>query len=146
MRLAAASSAADAVARTDRGVRRVARVVGWTFVVASLPKFLAYGWELRNFERFGLPAAPVWVIAAGVLELVGGLLLVRWRAVVPVCVVLAIVMAVAIGVSGVAQGDVVPSLTVAPLLLAALGWLLARVAPAMRAPRTDAAALASGPP
>jgi hypothetical protein len=38
-------------------------------------------------------------------------------------------MAVAIGVSGVAQGDVVPSLTVAPVLLAALAWLAARAAP-----------------
>jgi uncharacterized membrane protein YphA (DoxX/SURF4 family) len=107
----------------------VARIVGVVFVVASLPKFLAYGWELDNFERFGLPAAPAWVIAAGGLELVGGVLLTRRQLVVPCCAVLGAVMAVAIGVSGVAQGDVVPSLTVAPVLLAALAWLAARAAP-----------------
>jgi uncharacterized membrane protein YphA (DoxX/SURF4 family) len=55
----------------------VAAVVGWVFVVASLPKFLAYGWELDHFRRFGLPQPEAWVIAAGVLELVGGGLLAR---------------------------------------------------------------------
>jgi uncharacterized membrane protein YphA (DoxX/SURF4 family) len=109
--------------------RAVARVVGAVFVLASLPKFLAYGWELGNFRRFGLPYAPAWVIAAGVLELVGGVLLLRGRLVVPVAFVLSVVMGVAIGTSGIAQGDVVPSLTVAPALLLALLWLLAREAP-----------------
>jgi uncharacterized membrane protein YphA (DoxX/SURF4 family) len=127
--LAAASSAADAVARQDARLRRVVLVVGWIFVVASLPKFLAYGWELRNFERFGLPVAPVWVTAAGVLELAGGALLVRGRLVVPVAIVLAAVMLVAIAVSGVAQGDVVPSLTVAPALLAALLFVIVQTVP-----------------
>lgn len=105
-------------------VRRVRLIVGWTFVVASLPKFLAYGWELDNFRRFGLPAPGVWVIAAGVLELAGGVLLVRRRLVVPVTAILAAVMVVAIAVSGVKEGDVVPSLTVAPALLVALAYLL----------------------
>jgi uncharacterized membrane protein YphA (DoxX/SURF4 family) len=113
-------------------VRTVARVVGVVFVLASLPKFLAFSWELGNFERFGLPGAPAWVIAAGVLELGGGVLLVRGRLVAPVSAVLAVVMGVAIAVSGVAQGDVVPSLTLAPLLLVALLWLLAREQAAAR--------------
>ncbi len=106
----------------------MARITGLVFVLASLPKFLTYGWELDQFERFGLPAAPVWVIAAGVLELVGGVLLIRRRLVVPAAAVLAMVMVVAIAVSGIAEGDVVPSLTVAPVLLAALLYLLARAA------------------
>ena len=106
---------------------------GVVFVLASLPKFLAYGWELENFERFGLPAAPVWVIAAGVLELVGGALLLRGRLVAPVAVVLAVTMGVAIGVSGIAQGDVIPSLTLAPLLLLGLLYLLADRAASARA-------------
>ncbi len=106
--------------------RRVRLVVGWTFVAASLPKFVAYGWELDNFRRFGLPAPGVWVIAAGVLELGGGVLLVRQRLVVPAALILAAVMVVAITVSGVKEGDVIPSLTVAPALLAALAYLLAR--------------------
>jgi uncharacterized membrane protein YphA (DoxX/SURF4 family) len=110
----------------DTALRRVLLVVGWTFVVASLPKFLAYGWERDNFVRFGLPYAGAWVIAAGVLELVGGVLLLRRRLVVPVSVVLIVVMAVAIAVSGVKEGDVVPSLTVAPALLVALVFLVVR--------------------
>ena len=113
-------------------------------MLASLPKFLAYGWELDNFRRFGLPAAPAWVIAAGVLELVGGVLLVRGRLVAPVAAVLAVVMGVAIAVSGVAQGDVVPSLTLAPVLLVALLWLLARELPrGLRQRRASVAASAS---
>ena len=95
-------------------------------MVASLPKFVFYGWELDNFERFGLPAAPAWVIAAGVLELLGGVLLLRRRLVVPTALVLGAVMVVAIAVSGVKEGDVVPSLTVAPALLGALVWLVLR--------------------
>lgn len=114
--------------RDDAVVRRVMRVVGATFVVASLPKFLAYGWERDNFVRFGLPHAGVWVIAAGVLEFVGGVLLLRRRLVAPVSVVLIGVMGVAIAVSGVKEGDVVPSLTVAPALLAALVFVLVRQA------------------
>nr|WP_302182754.1 DoxX family membrane protein [Paraconexibacter antarcticus] len=109
----------------------MARVVGVVFVLASLPKFLAYGWELDNFRRFGLPAAPVWVIAAGVLELAGGVLLARRTLIVPCALLLAVTMVVAVAVSGIAQGDVIPSLTVAPALLAALLWLLGR---ATRAP------------
>ncbi len=101
-------------------------VVGGTFIVASLPKFLAYGWELEQFERFGLPEAGLWVIAAGVIELVGGVLLLKDRLVVPAALLLAITMLVAIAVSGVKEGDVVPSLTIAPLLLAGLSVLLWR--------------------
>lgn len=103
-------------------------LLGVAFVIGGLPKFLAYGWELDAFERFGLPAAPVWVIAAGVIEIVGGICLLRNRFVVPSAVLLAITMAVAIAVSGVKEGDVIPSLTVAPLLLAGCVSLLIRPA------------------
>jgi uncharacterized membrane protein YphA (DoxX/SURF4 family) len=109
---------------TDRAVREdaraslVARVVGVTFVPAGLVKFVAYDWELGNFHRFGLVAAPAWVVAAGVIEIVCGVSLARRRAVVPACVLLAITMVIAIAVSGIAQGDLVPSLTLAPALLA----------------------------
>lgn len=110
----------------DAAARRVAIVTGAAFVVAALPKFLAFGWERDNFERFGLPAPAVWVLAAGVIELGGGLALLRGRAVVPAALLLAVTMAVAIVASGILQGDVVPSLTVAPALLAALVFLLLR--------------------
>ena len=93
-------------------------------MIAGLPKFVAFGWELDAFERFGLPFAEAWVIAAGVIEIGGGILLLLDRLVVPSALVLGATMAVAIGVSGIKEGDVIPSLTVAPLLLAACVYLL----------------------
>ncbi len=101
-------------------------MAGAIFVVAGLAKFVAYGWELDAFKRFGLPAPEGFVIAAGVLETVGGLLLIRRRFVVPVALVLAATMAVAVAVSGFGAGDVIPSLTLAPALLVAMVFLLVR--------------------
>lgn len=99
-------------------------LTGVAFVIAGLPKFVAYGWEHDAFVRFGLPQAWLWVIAAGVIEIGGGVLLLRDRWVQPTCALLAVTMAVAIGVSGIKEGDVIPSLTVAPLLLAACLYLI----------------------
>ncbi|MEJ7891343.1 MAG: DoxX family protein [Solirubrobacteraceae bacterium] len=113
----------------------VRTITGVAFVIAGLPKFVAFGWELDAFERFGLPAAEVWVIAAGVIEIGGGTLLLANRYVTASAAVLAVTMAVAIGVSGVKEGDIIPSLTVAPLLLAACLYLLATCSPsAWRSP------------
>ena len=106
--------------------RRVSVVAGIVFVIASLPKFFAFGWELDAFRRFGLPAPEAWVIAAGAIELVGGALLIAGRWVRPAALVLAATMAVAIVASGVLQGDVIPSLTLAPALLLACLYLLWR--------------------
>lgn len=116
----------DGALRADPTASRVARVTGAVFIPAGLIKFAAYGWEVDNFRRFGLPAPDAWVITAGVVETIGGLALLRRRRVVPAAVVLAVTMVVAIAVSGVAQGDVIPSLTVAPALLAALLFVLSR--------------------
>lgn len=116
----------DGALRADPTASRVARVTGAVFIPAGLIKFAAYGWEVDNFRRFGLPAPDAWVITAGVVETIGGLALLRRRRVVPAAVVLAVTMVVAIAVSGVAQGDVIPSLTVAPALLAALLYVLSR--------------------
>jgi hypothetical protein len=57
----------------------------------------------------------------------GGVLLVLRRWVVPVAVLLSITMVVAIGASGIGHGDVIPSLTLAPLLLIAMLYLLMTV-------------------
>lgn len=121
----------------DPTARRVAIAVGVVFVIASTPKFLAYGWEVDNFRRFGLPLPGPMVLLAGVLELAGGALLIAGRLVGPVCLVLSATMAVAIGSSGFHAGDVVPSLTVAPALLVAMAWLLVR----RRHPPRDGAAV-----
>jgi len=112
--------------RDSATASRVAIVTGAVFVPAGLVKFAAYGWELDNFRRFGLPLPEAWVVTAGLVETLGGLALMRRRLIAPTAVILAVTMAVAIAVSGVAQGDVIPSLTLAPALLAALVYLLSR--------------------
>jgi uncharacterized membrane protein YphA (DoxX/SURF4 family) len=63
---------------------------------------------------------------AGVLETLGGALLVRRRWVAPVALLLSATMVVAIVSSGIDHGDVIPSLTLAPALLLAMLYLLAR--------------------
>jgi uncharacterized membrane protein YphA (DoxX/SURF4 family) len=113
-------------AARDRTADRVALVAGAVFFVAGLVKFVAYGWELDAFRRFGLPAPEAFVILAGVLETVGGALLLARRFVWPTAAVLAVTMGVAVVVSGFGAGDVIPSLTLAPALLAAMLFLLVR--------------------
>jgi uncharacterized membrane protein YphA (DoxX/SURF4 family) len=119
-------SEADARVSRDRVTRRVAILTGVIFVVAGLVKFVFHHWELHAFRSFGLPWPFALEIFAGVLEVVGGLLLVRRRAVVPAAVLLAATMVVAIISSGIGHGDVIPSLTLAPALLLATLFLLAR--------------------
>ncbi|WP_026910860.1 DoxX family protein [Patulibacter minatonensis] len=113
----------DAAVRADPMLRRVAIVLGVIFVIASTPKFLAYGWERDAFVRFDLPAPGAMVLLAGVLELVGGALLIARRQVVASCLVLSAVMLVAFVAGGILAGDEIPSLTVAPLLLVAMLWV-----------------------
>ncbi|UJA21613.1 DoxX family membrane protein [Thermoleophilia bacterium SCSIO 60948] len=117
----------DEALRGDAPALRTARIVGLIFIPAGLVKFVFFDWELGNFERFGLPVAAAWVVAAGLIELAGAAALVRGRWVVPAAVVLAATMVVAIAVSGIAAGDVIPSLTLAPALLAGLLFVLARI-------------------
>jgi hypothetical protein len=102
-------------------------------VIAGLPKFVAFGWELDAFRRFGLPVPQAWVIAAGLIEIVGGLLLLTGRHVREAAALLAITMAIAVYSSGILEGDVIPSLTLAPALLVASAILAVRSArPASR--------------
>jgi uncharacterized membrane protein YphA (DoxX/SURF4 family) len=105
---------------------------GVIFVFAGLVKFVFHHWELHAFREFGLPWPSALEILAGVLECAGGVLLVMRRGIVPVAVVLAVTMLVAIGASGIGHGDVIPSLTLAPALLLAMVFLLARAVPARR--------------
>jgi uncharacterized membrane protein YphA (DoxX/SURF4 family) len=108
------------------GPARVAVLTGVIFIGAGLVKFVFHGWELRAFRAFGLPWPSALEILTGVLEIVGGALLILRRLVVPVALVLGATMVVAIGASGIGHGDVIPSLTLAPALLLSLAWLLAR--------------------
>lgn len=103
-------------------------------MIAALPKFFAFGWELDAFRRFGLPIPEAWVIAAGIIELVGGVLLLLSRHVRPAALVLGVTMAVAVWSSGVLEGDVIPSLTLAPALLAACVYLVVSRSPGQHDP------------
>jgi uncharacterized membrane protein YphA (DoxX/SURF4 family) len=117
---------ARAGVRRDRTAANVALVAGIIFIVAGLVKFVFHGWELRAFRAFGLPWPSALEIVAGVVEMVGGILLTVRTLVVPVALVLATTMVIAIGASGIGHGDVIPSLTLAPALLAAMVFLLVR--------------------
>jgi putative oxidoreductase len=106
----------------------VAILAGVIFIVAGLVKFVFHHWELDAFRSFGLPWPWALEIFAGVLETLGGILLVLRRFVAPVAVLLAVTMIVAIVSSGIGHGDVIPSLTLAPALLLMMLYLLARCA------------------
>jgi uncharacterized membrane protein YphA (DoxX/SURF4 family) len=112
--------------RRDPAATRVAILTGVVFIPAGLVKFAFHHWELHAFEEFGLPWPFALELLAGVLETVGGVLLIARRRVVPVSLLLCATMLVAIGASGIGHGDVIPSLTLAPLLLLALLFLLTR--------------------
>jgi uncharacterized membrane protein YphA (DoxX/SURF4 family) len=114
----------DRFVRHDRRAETVAVLSGLIFIGAGLVKFVFHHWELQAFQSFGLPWPFALEIFAGVLETVGGILLVARRYVVPVAFLLAVTMIVAIASSGIGHGDVIPSLTLAPALLAAMGYLL----------------------
>jgi uncharacterized membrane protein YphA (DoxX/SURF4 family) len=116
----------DEAIRRDPVASRAAVVTGVIFVFAGLVKFVFHHWELRAFQAFGLPWPSTLEILAGVLETAGGLALAFRVLIVPVSLLLAATMIVAIAASGIGHGDVIPSLTLAPALLIALVFLLAR--------------------
>lgn len=123
----------DALIRGRRRPTRVTVLTGVIFVFAGLVKFVFHHWELHAFRSFGLPWPGALEIVAGVLETVGGVLLVRRRFTAPVAALLAVTMIVAIASSGIGHGDVIPSLTLAPaLLIAALAILAWGARPARR--------------
>ena len=119
-------SAPDRLVRRNRTAGAVAVLTGMIFVVAGLVKFVFHHWELHAFRSFGLPWPSGLEIFAGILEMAGGLMLMLRRYVVPAAVLLAVTMVAAIGSSGIGHGDVIPSLTLAPVLLVAMIYLIAR--------------------
>jgi len=130
--------APDNAVRGDRRAAKVASLSGVIFILAGLAKFAFFAWEVRAFRTFGLPWPSALVIVAGLAEAGGGVLLCLRLAVAPTASLLAVTMLVAIGTSGVGHGDIVPSLTVAPALLAAMVFLLARAQHAAGRPRRTA--------
>jgi uncharacterized membrane protein YphA (DoxX/SURF4 family) len=118
----------DDTVRRDLVLTRTAVLSGLIFFFAGLVKFVFHHWELHAFRSFGLPFPSALEIFAGVVETVGGVTLVMRRWVIPTAILLAITMVVAIISSGIDHGDVVPSLTLAPALLLAMLYLIARSA------------------
>ena len=90
---------------------------GAVFVVFGAGKFTNHASELASFHQYGLPAADAFVYVIGVVELVGGVLLILGLATRPAAIVLAGDMVGAIIVSGIGLGELV-SLTLAPAELA----------------------------
>jgi uncharacterized membrane protein YphA (DoxX/SURF4 family) len=104
--------------------RRVALICGVIFVTAGLVKFVFYHWELHAFRNFGIPASSMMEPLVGLLETVGGVLLIRGVLLVPTAFVLAVIMFAAFVAGGIIHGSLVPSGTLAPALLAAMIYLM----------------------
>jgi putative oxidoreductase len=110
-------------ARVDLGLLLLRLASGGIFVAFGLGKFVNHSSELASFKLYGLPAPGAFVIAIGVLELVGGGLVIAGRLVRPAALLLAGDMIGAIVVSGLAHGELI-SLTLAPVELVAMLVLL----------------------
>jgi putative oxidoreductase len=108
---------------TDRVLVLLRLLSGGVFVVFGIGKFVNHTSELASFKTYGLPAPEAFVIVIGVIELVGGLLLIIGVLTRPAALVLAGDMVGAIVVSGIAKGEII-SLTFAPAELVAMLVLL----------------------
>jgi putative oxidoreductase len=102
-------------------------IAGSVFVVFGAGKFTNHASEIASFHTYGLPSPDTFVAAVGVVELVGGGLLIAGLATRVVALVLAGDMVGAIIVSGIGQGEAI-SLTLAPALLAGMLFVL-RIGP-----------------
>jgi putative oxidoreductase len=113
-RVAGRAAAAVALARVAAGA---------VFVVFGVGKFSQHATEVESFETYGLPSPDAFVYAIGVLEIVGGLMLIAGLLTRLAALALAGDMVGAIVVSGVKEGEVI-SLTLAPALLVTMLLLL----------------------
>jgi putative oxidoreductase len=107
----------------DRALLLLRVLAGGVFVAFGAGKFVNHGSELASFKTYGLPAPEVVVIVIGVVDLIGGGLLIAGVITRPAALVLAGDMVGAIVVSGIAKGEVI-SLTLAPAELGAMLVLL----------------------
>jgi putative oxidoreductase len=119
---------------------RLRVAAGVVFVVFGIGKFSQHETEVDSFRTYGLPEPDAFVYAIGVLEIAGGLMLIAGILVWLVALALAGDMVGAIVVSGIGEGEVVPSLTLAPALLIVSLLVLRDALPRRRAARR------AGPP
>jgi putative oxidoreductase len=125
----------------DRVLALLRVAAGAVFVLFGVVKFASHEAEVDSFREYGLPEPDLTVYLIGVLEVGGGVLLIAGLLTRLMAVALAGNMAVAIVVSGIKEGEVVPSLTLAPALLLIMLALL-RWGPG--APSLDARLAAAG--
>jgi putative oxidoreductase len=126
---------------------RLLRVAaGVVFVVFGVAKFSRHASEVDSFRQYGLPAPDAFVYAIGALEVVAGLMLIAGVLVWVAALTMAGNMTGAIVVSGLGEGEVVPSLTLAPALLAVmLAVLVTERPPWSAAPAVSASGRARRP-
>lgn len=110
--------------RAARWAPPVRWVSGAIFVLFGIGKFAEHAHEVESFESYGLPAAEAFVYAIGGLEIGAGLLLLAGLATRLAALAMAGNMVGAIALSGIGEGEVLPSLTLAPALLIAMLFLL----------------------
>jgi putative oxidoreductase len=114
-------------ASSERPAGWVLTLTRWTsgaiFVTFGAGKFVNHASEASSFQAYGLPSPGVFTDAIGVLELVGGVLLLFGLGTRAVAALLAGDMVGAIIVSGLLREETV-SLTLAPVLLVAMSVLV----------------------
>jgi putative oxidoreductase len=96
---------------------------GAVFVIFGAGKFINHASEVASFHTYGLPQPDAFASAIGVLELVGGVLVIAGLATRPTALLLAGDMVGAIIFSGIGQGELI-SFTLAPAELAAMVFLI----------------------
>jgi putative oxidoreductase len=96
---------------------------GFVFVVFGVGKFTSHASEVASFHTYGLPLPDAFVYAIGLIEILGGVILIAGLATRIASLVLAGDMVGAIVVSGVVRGELI-SLTLAPAQLLAMLFLL----------------------
>src|SRR3954463_6371896 len=110
----------------DTAVVLARGAAGVVFVVFGIGKFSAHASEVESFDKYGLPEPDAFVYAIGILEIGGGILLGLGILTRLVALVMAGDMVAAIVLSGIKEGEVLPSLTLAPALLAVMVWIMWR--------------------
>ncbi len=107
-----------------RRITAVVRIVaGVVFVLFGVVKFVEPEYELAEFVRFGLPNSVAIVYLVGLLEIIGGLMLVLGLLTRLAAAALAMNMAGAVVTAGITVGGPI-HLGLAPALLVAMLYLL----------------------
>jgi putative oxidoreductase len=109
-----------AAGRVAIGVRIAA---GAAFFAIGIDKFTSHASEAVDFRHYGIPWASLAVYVSGVVEVIGGVLLVVGMFTRPAACLLAVNLLVAISTAGVMEGGAF-NLGVGPALLAAMVFLL----------------------